>query len=130
MDQIATWLQANGLPSDALVTTDGQIPATPDRIVSLAGTGGQGGIKERALDSLTLQVITRDGQGRESGQAAEPFANTVDAIFMGAQPPIRIGSKHIPFIDGGPPTFLDRDTESQRVSMVAVYTIWVARDVH
>lgn len=124
---IETWLRANGLPADAAVSVDGEIPAMPDKLVVLARTGGPGAVKERAFDNATLQVITRDGQN--TGEAAEDFSELVDAIFMGATPPITIGGRHVTYIDGGPPAFLDRD-EARRVSYVAVYTLQVARSVH
>lgn len=125
-DEIGNWLREQGLPDDAGITTDGEIPPMPDRLVVLTRAGGGGPIKERTLDAVTLQVITRDGQ--RSSSASEEFAEQVDAIFTGAQPPIRVAGKHVVQIDGGPPAFLDRD-ESQRVSYVANYLLWVARDV-
>ena len=125
-DDIGTWLEANGLPADAAISTDGQVPPMPDRLVVITRSPGGGPVKERTFDQIQVQVITRDGQ--RTSTPSESFAETVDAIFMGAKPPITIGGKHVLEVNGGPPAFLDRD-DAQRVSMVATYTLQVARSV-
>lgn len=127
-DEIAAWLRASGLPSDAAIAVDGEIPPMPDRLVVLTRTGGQGTLHERTFDSATVQVITRDGQ--RSGEAAENFTETVDGIFMGARPPVTIGGRRVISIDysGGPPAFMDRD-EGMRALYVTTYVLQVARAV-
>lgn len=126
---IEAWLRANGLPSGAAVSIDGEIPPMPDKLVVLTGTGGPGTLRERTFDNAALQVITRDGQ--RSGEAAETFVGLVDDIFMGAVPPVTIGGKHIASIDysGGPPAFMQRD-EGLRVYFTTTYLLQVARAVH
>lgn len=123
---IETWLRANGLPADVLVTHDGFIPPMPDRIVCLTGTGGPSPSHERAFDHPGVQVITRDGQ--RSPGSSDTLASLVYDIFMGATR-TTIGSTYVASIDGTPPAFLDNE-EGRRFSHVATYTLMVARSVH
>lgn len=128
-DELGEWLRANGLPEDAAISTDGEIPPMPDRLVVLTRTGGAGTTRERTFDNDTFQVITRDGQ--RSSEAAEAFAGLVDDLLMGIVPPLAIGGKRVISIDqqGGGPGFLDRD-EGLRVLYVCSYLFEVARSVH
>lgn len=125
-EDIGGWLRASGLPADAAISVDGEVPAMPDRLVVLTRAGGPGTLRERSFDHAAVQVITRDGQ--RSGQAAEAFASTVDDIFMGATPPVVIGGRRVVSIDyaGGPPAFMERD-EGMRVLYVCSYLLQVAR---
>lgn len=129
--ELAGWLRANGLPAEAAITVDGDIPVAPDRVVVLTRTGGQGAIRERTFDRGVIQVITRDGQRSfEAAQAAESLADLVDDLLMGIPAAIEIGGKRVSSVDreGAPPSFLDRD-EAQRVLYVASYVFEVGRSV-
>lgn len=126
--ELAAWLRANGLPADCLVSTDGELPEMPDRVVVLTRNGGPGAVRERSFDRGAVQVISRDGQ--RDDQAAEALADLVDDLLMGAVPPLAIGAKRVISIDqeGGPPAFLDRD-DGERVLYVCSYVFEVARAV-
>lgn len=126
---LAAWLAANGLPNDALVVFDGDIPEMPDRLVVLTRNGGTGTVRERTFDRGTIQVITRGGQRDAAG--AEAFAELVDDLLMGIVGPVEIGAKRVIGVDqeGGPPAFLDRD-DAERVLYVCSYLFEVARAVH
>lgn len=128
-EDIGTWLRAAGLPSDAAISTDGEIPAMPDKLVVLTRTGGPGTLRQRTFDNATLQVITRAGQ--RNSEASEDFTQLVDDLFMAVVPPVTIGGKRVVSIDysGGPPALLERD-EAYRVLYVTSYVLQVARAVH
>jgi hypothetical protein len=126
--ELAAWLCDNGLPEDVLVTLDGEIPEMPDRCAVLTRTGGPGTVVERAYEVGAVQIVTRDGQGSASGEAAETLADLVDSILMAVEGAIAIGGKRVISVDqeGGPPAFLDRD-DGDRVLYVCSYLFQVAR---
>lgn len=126
-DDLAAWLATRGI-ADAK-RFDGDIPPMPDRFVGLTLTGGPGEKRERTFDVLSVQVVTRGGQ--RDADDAEAMAQAVDDAFMGAIPPLMVGSRRIIAIarTGGPPALMARD-EAERALFVCSYLFEAARSTH
>lgn len=123
-DDLKAWLQGHGI-TDA-ISTDGDIPTQPDRLIVLSLTGGPGEARERTFDQRTVQVLTRGKQ--RSPADAEALAAQVDDIFMGATR-ATIGTTYVSTIQraGGPPTFVAREPNSGRVTISCNYLLECAR---
>jgi hypothetical protein len=125
-DEVKTWLEGLGIAE--AFSTDGEVPAMPDRIVVLTLTGGPGERRERSFDVVSVQTLVRGGQ--RSAADGEALAAAVDNAFMGAVPPVEVGSTRVISIAraGGPPAHVSNDASYRRLFSCS-YLLECARSV-
>lgn len=121
-----SWLVAQGLEYPA--SADSELPAMPDRVVTVIRAGGAPTTIERAYDTPQMQVVARGAQA--DATSAGVVADRVDGLLLGAVPPVSMGSHRVISIDrlGGPPMDFDRD-DGRRTLFSCNYTLRVARSV-
>jgi hypothetical protein len=124
-DMIA-WLVARGLEFPA--SADSELPAMPDRVITVIRAGGGPTTIERAYDTPQMQVVSRGAQA--DATSAEVVADRVDDLLLGAVPPVQMGGHRVISIErlGGPPMAFDRD-EGRRTLMSCSYILRTARSV-
>ena len=126
-EDVKAFLVARGIT--APIVTEGDVPEMPDRVIVIQMTGGPGEAGERTRDNVSFQIRTR-GLQRVPGDG-ETFAREVDDIFLGAVPPLMMGTRRAIRIlrFGGPPSYLLRDS-GERVHSVCNYLVGVTRTVN
>lgn len=122
---VAGWLVDRGIAEPMVFVTE--LPAMPDRVCSVAMTGGGPTLRERSFDQAQLQVVCRGAQA-DPGDA-EAFAEQIDDVLMGAVPPVVMNGRRVASIDRlSPPQRLEVDA-GRRTVMVTNFILQTARSV-
>jgi len=125
-EDVKAFLVAQGIT--APIITEGDVPEMPDRVIVIQMTGGPGEAGERTRDNVSFQIRTR-GKQRVPGDGGA-FAREVDDAFLGAVPPLTMGTRRVIALQrfGGPPSYLLRDS-AERVHHACNYLAHVIRTV-